>query len=90
MIDLSAALVGTKGQIYDPSTGDGSAAHPRTPFVNNQLPFNKVNPVSLAILQDLNAAAAKYGKLDSTKPLSAPPTTTPPICPSPRSPIATT
>src|ERR1035437_707950 len=35
-IDLSAALVGTncsvtacKGQIYDPSTGDGSAAHPQ-------------------------------------------------------------
>ena len=30
-IDLSAALVGTKGQIYDPATGDGSAgasAHP--------------------------------------------------------------
>lgn len=71
-IDLSAALVGTKGQIYDPATGDGSAAHPRTPFVNNQLPFNRVNPVSLAILQGVNAAAAKYGKLDSTKPLSAP------------------
>ena len=71
-IDLSAALVGTKGQIYDPATGDGSAAHPRTPFVNNQLPLNRVNPVSLAILQGVNAAAAKYGKLDSTKPLSGP------------------
>ena len=71
-IDLSAALIGTKGQIYDPATGDGSAAHPRTPFVNNQLPFNRVNPVSLTILQDLNAAAAKYGKLNSTLPLSAP------------------
>ncbi len=71
-IDLSAGLVGTKGQIYDPATGDGSTAHPRTPFVNNQLPLNRVNLVSLTILQDLNAAAAKYGKLDSTKPLSAP------------------
>ena len=78
-IDLSAALVGTncsvtacKGQIYDPSTGDGSAAHPRTPFVNNQLPANRINPVSLTALQGVNAAAAKYGKLDSTKPLSAP------------------
>src|SRR5208337_1447686 len=79
MVDLSAALVGTnctvtacKGQLYDPATGDGSAAHPRTPFVNNQLPANRINSVSLAILQGVNAAAAKYGKLDSTKPLSAP------------------
>lgn len=71
-IDLSGALVGTKGQIYDPATGDGSAAHPRTPFVNNQLPLSRVNAVSLAILQGVNAAAAKYGKLDSTKALSAP------------------
>ena len=71
-IDLSAALSGTKGQIYDPATGDGSAAHPRTPFVNNQIPLSRVNPVSLTILKDLNAAAAKYGTLNSTKPLSAP------------------
>jgi hypothetical protein len=71
-IDLSAALVGTKGQIYDPASGDGSAAHPRTPFSNNQLPAIRINPVSLAILQGINTAAAKYGKLDSTKPLSAP------------------
>ena len=71
-IDLSAALVGTTGQIYDPATGDGTAAHPRTPFVNNQLPFSRVNPVSLAILQGVNAAAAKYGTLNSTKPLSNP------------------
>ena len=71
-IDLSGALVGTTGQIYDPSTGDGTAAHPRTPFANNQIPFNRVNPVSLAILQGINAAAAKYGQLNSTKPLSNP------------------
>lgn len=72
-IDLSGAFgSGTTGQIYDPSTGDGTAAHPRTPFANNQLPFSKVNPVSLAILKGVNAAAAKYGKLDSTKPMSNP------------------
>ncbi len=71
-IDLSGALVGTTGQIYDPATGDGTAAHPRTPFANNQIPFNRVNPVSLAILQGINAAAAKYGQLNSTKPLSNP------------------
>jgi hypothetical protein len=70
-IDLSGALVGTTGQIYDPSTGDGTAAHPRTPFANNQIPFSRVNPVSLTILQGINAAAAKYGTLN-TKPLSNP------------------
>jgi hypothetical protein len=42
-IDLSAALPG--GQIYDPATGDGSAAHPRTAFPNNQIPFSRVNPI---------------------------------------------
>jgi hypothetical protein len=71
-IDLSAALVGGKGQIYDPATGDGTTAHPRTAFKNNQFPFSRVNPVSLTILKDLNAAAAKYGTLNSTLPLSAP------------------
>ena len=78
-IDLSAGLVGNncagtttcKGQIFDPASGDGTTAHPRTAFANNQLPFNRVNPVSLTILKDLNAAAAKYGTL-TTKPLSAP------------------
>jgi hypothetical protein len=71
-IDLSAALVGGKGQIYDPATGDGSTGNPRTPFANNQLPFDRVNPVSLAILQQIYAAANKYGKLDETKPLANP------------------
>jgi hypothetical protein len=54
-IDLSAPLKsdGT-GQIYDPNTGnpDGSG---RTPFPNNQIPFNRVNPVSLKLLQLLPA-----------------------------------
>ena len=38
-IDLSAALSGTTGQIYDPATGDGNGSgpgHRRTPFANNQ------------------------------------------------------
>jgi hypothetical protein len=69
-IDLSAAFNGTKGQIYDPATGDGKNTH-RTAFPNNQLPWSRVNPVSLNSLQMLNAAAAKYGKL-TTKPLNNP------------------
>jgi len=69
-IDLSGALVGTTGQIYDPNTGDGTTTNPRTPFANNQVPFNRLNAVSLAILQGINAAAAKYGQLNSAKPLS--------------------
>jgi len=71
-VDLSSALAGTTGQIYDPNTGDGTPAHPRTPFTNNQIPFSRINPVSLNMLQQLNAAFPKYGKLDSTKPLSNP------------------
>lgn len=54
-IDLSAPLKadGT-GQIYDPETGnpDGSG---RTPFPNNQIPINRVNPVSLNLLHLLPA-----------------------------------
>jgi hypothetical protein len=71
-IDLSGALNGGAGQIYDPSTGDGTAAHPRTPFPNNQIPLSKVNSVSLAILKDLDAAAAKNGTLNSSEPLYNP------------------
>ena len=69
-IDLSAAFNGTKGQIYDPATGDGKSTH-RTPFSNNQIPISRVNPVSLSALQSLNAAAAKYGNVIS-KPLNNP------------------
>ena len=74
-IDLSAAKNGTKGQVFDPTSGDGrtvaQGGTPRTAFPNNQIPFSMVNPVSLAILQQLNVAAAKYGTL-STKPLNNP------------------
>jgi hypothetical protein len=69
-IDLSGAYNGTKGQIYDPATGDGQTTH-RTPFPNNQIPFSRINPVSLSALQQLNAAAATFGQL-STKPLNNP------------------
>ncbi|GGG69439.1 TonB-dependent receptor [Edaphobacter dinghuensis] len=57
-IDLSAPLKadGT-GQVYDPTTGDGSVGNPRTPFANNQIPIGKVNPVSLAILQAMGKVA---------------------------------
>jgi hypothetical protein len=71
-IDLSGALVGTKGQIYDPATGTGAASSPRTEFTNNQIPYSRVNPVSLTILQDTVVAAVKSGKLNSTLPLSNP------------------
>jgi hypothetical protein len=76
-IDLSAALSGSncsagtapycKGQIFDPGTGNGvpvaQGGTPRKPFVNNQIPVGKVQAVPLAILQGINAAAAKYGVL---------------------------
>ena len=76
-VDLSSTLgaqagLFQTGQVFDPNTGDGTAAHPRTPFANNQIPFSRINPVSLSILQKVNAAAALYGKLNSTLPLSAP------------------
>jgi Carboxypeptidase regulatory-like domain len=78
-IDLSAALTGSAntngfqtGQVFDPTTGDGTTAHPRTAFANNQVPFSRVNPVSLSILQKVNAAAAQYGKLNPTAALANP------------------
>lgn len=76
-IDLSAGLNSGKGQIYDPASGNGLASTtpggiPRTPFAGNLIPASRVNPVSVDILKRINAAAAKYGTLDSTKPLYAP------------------
>lgn len=74
-IDLSAALTGGGGQIYDPATGDGNGTgpgHQRTPFPNNQIPFSRVNPISLALLQGINAAAATNGILKPNAPLSNP------------------
>ena len=57
-IDLSGALQANgKGQIYDPATGnpDGSG---RTPFPNNQIPYNRVNPVSINLMKLLPAPNA--------------------------------
>jgi hypothetical protein len=79
-IDLSGAMNGSKGQIYDPTTYTngkvhaGTAADPRPKFVNNQIPYSLLTsqfPVSLSILQKLNAAAAQYGTL-TVKPMNNP------------------
>jgi Carboxypeptidase regulatory-like domain len=54
-IDLSGPLQASgKGQIYDPATGnpDGSG---RTPFPLNQIPYNRVNPVSINLMKLLPA-----------------------------------
>jgi hypothetical protein len=60
-IDLSSGYSASgAGQIYDPATGNGLASSPRTPFVNNQIPMARVNPVSLLILQDVYTAAKQY------------------------------
>jgi hypothetical protein len=57
-IDLSGPLASSgKGQIYDPATGTASGAG-RTAFPNNQIPFSRVNPVSLALLKLLPAPNA--------------------------------
>ncbi len=81
-IDLSSMLGAAgangvrQGQIFDPSTGDGRTAAqggtPRTAFANNQIPIGRVNPVSLDILNRLNAAAAQYGKLTPSASLLTP------------------
>ncbi|MBB5339404.1 TonB-dependent receptor [Tunturiibacter gelidoferens] len=77
-IDLSAALGAvdpasqTKiGQVFDPASGDGKTT-PRTPFANNQIPISAVNPVSLKILQMVNAAALTNGTLNHSAPLINP------------------
>jgi Carboxypeptidase regulatory-like domain len=60
-IDLSGPLQASgKGQIYDPATGnpDGSG---RTPFPNNQIPYDRVNPVSIALMKLLPAPNANLG-----------------------------
>ena len=49
--------------IYDPTNGQ------RPPFPNNQIPLSRVNPVSLAILKGINAAAATNGILNPNAPL---------------------
>jgi hypothetical protein len=77
-IDLSGAINGANGQIYDPTSytdgkvHDGSKSDPRPPFPNNQLPYSLVKgTVPEAMLTQLNAEAAKLGTL-TLKPLSNP------------------
>ena len=77
-IDLSGAMNGANGQIYDPTSytdgkvHDGSKSDPRPPFPNNQLPYSLVKgSVPEAMLTQLNAEAAKLGTL-TLKPLSNP------------------
>lgn len=81
-IDLSPVLGATNssgfraGQVFDPATGDGrkvaDGGTPRTAFANNLIPISRVNPISLDILKRVNAAAAQYGKLNTSLPMSAP------------------
>jgi hypothetical protein len=60
-IDLSGPLQSNgKGQVYDPATGTASGSG-RTPFPNNQIPFSRVNPVSLALLKLLPAPNTNLG-----------------------------
>ncbi len=74
-IDLSGAMNGASGQIYDPASGDGRTTAqegtPRTPFPDNHIPLDRINPVSLTILQDVYAAAQKVGTF-TTKPMNNP------------------
>jgi hypothetical protein len=65
-IDLSGPLgANGKGQIYDPATGnpDGTG---RTPFPNNQIPYNRVNAVSFALMKLLPAPNANLGTATTT------------------------
>ncbi len=65
-IDLSGPLQANgKGQIYDPATGnpDGTG---RTPFPNNQIPYNRVNSVSIALMKLLPAPNANLGTATTT------------------------
>lgn len=51
-IDLSGPLdtATGRGQIYDPATGAADGAG-RKPFVNNQIPYSRVNPVAIALMK---------------------------------------
>jgi len=64
-IDLSGPLTNGKGQIYDPATGNADGTG-RTPFPNNQIPYNRVNPVSIALMQLLPAPNANLGTATTT------------------------
>ncbi|HEY2017478.1 MAG TPA: carboxypeptidase regulatory-like domain-containing protein [Bryobacteraceae bacterium] len=65
-IDLSGPLTAAAGkpyatgQIFDPATGNADGSN-RTPFPNNQIPYNRVNPVSIALMKLLPAPNANIG-----------------------------
>jgi len=61
-IDLSAGLKANgQGQIYDPATGNATTGAGRTPFAGNLIPLNRVNKVSLALLNLLPAPNQNLG-----------------------------
>jgi len=67
-IDLSPLLKSNgQGQVYDPDTtviaADGTVT--RTPFPNNMIPANRVNPVSAALMALLPAPNQDQGSLSS-------------------------
>jgi hypothetical protein len=65
-IDLSGPLQANgKGQIYDPATGNPNGTG-RTPFPNNQIPYNRVNPVSINLMKLLPAPNANLGTSTTT------------------------
>jgi hypothetical protein len=71
-IDLSAPLKGAVGQVYDPTTGnpDGSG---RTPFAGNRIPINRINPVSLNLLRQMQSSIiSKLGHPLVTNNLASP------------------
>src|SRR5271156_2457194 len=65
-IDLSGPLTPVAGkpydtgQIFDPSTGNADGTG-RTPFPDNQIPYYRVNPVSINLLKLLPAPNANLG-----------------------------
>ena len=70
-IDLSPLLKSNgTGQVYDPdttviSTVNGKTVVTRTPFPNNQIPANRVNPVSTALMGLLPAPNQNLTSLSS-------------------------
>ncbi len=71
-IDLSAPLKNGVGQVYDPTSGnpDGTG---RTPFAGNRIPINRINPVSLNLLRQMQQSIiAKQGHPLVTNNLASP------------------
>ncbi len=61
-IDLSGAISGTKGQIYDPATGN-SSGQGRTPYPNNQIPCNATAAGNEGVTTFADPVAIKLMKL---------------------------